>query len=687
MPTRRQIVSALAAAGAYTALGGAAPAAPARVRQVETVWIPMPDGVRLAARLWLPDAAAPAPAIVEFLPYRRRDFSRASDETLHPPWAAAGYACLRVDLRGTGDSEGLPLDEYVRQEQDDGVAIIEWVAAQPWCSGRVGLTGLSWGGINALQIAARRPRALRAVIAHCFTTDRFAGDIHYKGGSVLHDTVFWSAALLGFQALPPDPATVGKAWRARWQDRLEYAVLHLPQWLRHQRRDAYWEQGSVALRYGDVRCPVYVFGGWADPYTRWVLDALERLEVPRKGVIGPWGHAYPHVGRPGPGLDYVAESLRWWDHWLRDRVTGIMDEPMLTAWQHDRVPRLGDPQARGRWIAERAWPPPRVRQTTRHLSNETLGDTAAPGGPRVLRPDATVGVAGGRWLCVNPNTDLPWEQSVDDARSLCFDSEALAAPLELLGSPSLEVEVSVDRSLALLAVRMNDVAPDGESRRLTYGVLNLCHRDGHARPSPLEPGRRYRVRVELDPLACRVPAGHRLRIAVSAAYWPLVLPAPNPVELTVHGGARLELPECRSEPMPADAPSAPAVRGTAEVAGVESGPARAPELRLEWDALTRVQRVVRAGGQYNRFAATGTTATREVESSATISADAPDRAMIECELRFALDRSDWRPSVRVRTRVELSRDAFKVTGSLLATLGGEQVAERAYSETISREFV
>ena len=140
---------------------------------IEHTWIPMPDGARLAARIWLPpEEEAPVPAILDLLPYRQGDLMAARDAAIYPYLAARGYACARVDLRGTGNSEGIIDDEYTPQELQDGCDVIAWLAAQPWCDGNVGMTGISWGGFNSLQVAALRPAALRAVLTVCASDDR-----------------------------------------------------------------------------------------------------------------------------------------------------------------------------------------------------------------------------------------------------------------------------------------------------------------------------------------------------------------------------------------------------------------------------------------------------------------------------------------------------------------------------------
>ena len=290
------------------------------------LWIPLRDGVRLAARVWLPHEAAgdPVPAVGEAIPYRLSDGTAADDRRRWAYVAAHGYACVRIDLRGTGNSGGLMLDEYLPSEADDLVEAIAWIAAQPWCTGAVGMTGISWGGFNSLQVAARRPPALRAVISLCASDDRYADDVHYRGGCVLGlDMLHWATNMLALNARPPDPAVVGDGWRDAW--------------LGHQRRDAYWRQGSVCEDHSAISAAVLAVGGWADGYTDAVLRLLAGLPGPRRGLIGPWGHPYPDDGGPAPSIGFLQECVRWWDHWLKGIETGVMEEPMLRAWMQEPV--------------------------------------------------------------------------------------------------------------------------------------------------------------------------------------------------------------------------------------------------------------------------------------------------------------------------------------------------------------
>ncbi len=228
---------------------------PRAVRQIENAWLPLADGTRLAARIWLPIDAEenPVPAILEYIPYRKDDWTAHQDATRHPYFAGHGYAAVRVDIRGTGDSDGVLLGEYLEQEQDDALEVLAWLAAQPWCTGKVGMIGYSWGGFAGLQVAARRPPELGAVVTICSTDDRYLDDCHYMGGCLLaSDMLKWASTMLAYAAQPPDPRFVGEAWRDMWHERLERTPAFAEDWHAHQRRDEFWRHGSVAEDYSAI---------------------------------------------------------------------------------------------------------------------------------------------------------------------------------------------------------------------------------------------------------------------------------------------------------------------------------------------------------------------------------------------------------------------------------------------------
>jgi len=527
------------------------------LREVETrdpLFVALPDGTRLAATLWLPQdaAASPVPVVLEAVPYRRRDGTVFRDLEAAPWLAARGIAYCRLDLRGAGDSAGLLADEYAEQEQRDLCDVIAWLAAQPWCSGAVGMTGISWGGFNALQVAARRPPALKAIIALCCSDDRYADDVHYMGGSLLTEDPAWSCFMLALNALPPDPQSVGTAWRDIWQQRLAGNRCWSETWIAHQRRDAYWRRGSVCEDYGAIAVPTYLVGGWDDSYSNAVPRLLAGLSCPRKGLIGPWSHSYPFRGAPGPNIGYLQEALRWWRHWLLGEATGIMAEPLLRAWIGEpQVPRPSYSERPGRWVAEREWPPRDAAPLTLHLNDRRLEERPQAGPSLAIRSPATAGRDCGRWGGYGGDCpDMPLDQRREDALGLAFDSAPLQQDLEILGAPLLEFEGSADRPQAALTLRLCDVAPDGSSSLVTWGTLNLTHGADHAAATPLAPGTLLRARVRLNDIGRRFPAGHRVRLVLATQHWPILWPQPGAATLALASGAcRLLLPrrEARAE--------------------------------------------------------------------------------------------------------------------------------------------
>ena len=516
-----------------------------KIKVIENMWISMRDGCRLAARVWMPVDAAnkPVPAILEYLPYRKRDGTAERDELTHPYFAAYGYACVRVDMRGNGDSDGLMFDEYAQQEQDDALEVIAFLASQPWCSGRVGMIGISWGGFNALQIAARRPPALKAIVSICSTDDRYADDIHYMGGCLLNYNLGWATTMLAYSSRPPDPMIVGENWQKIWLNRLENLPHLAETWLKHQTRDAYWKHGSICENYSDIEIPTLLVGGWADGYSNAIFRMVENLTCPIKAVIGPWAHKYPHFAKPGPQVGFLQECLRWWDYWLKNIETGIVHEPTVRLYMQESLP----PQSffedvPGRWISEPKWPPRNVNLKTYYLANGILQDTPGRGVMTVSSPQ-TVGAHGGRWFAFGTGPELPLDQDIDDRGSVTFVSEPLQNRTEICGAPVLSIEVSSDQSHAFLAARLCDLRPDNQTSRITYGILNLTHHACHENPKPLVAGQIYRINIRMNEIAWALPPSHRLCLSLSNAYWPLVWPSPRRNKLAVHlENSQLHLP-------------------------------------------------------------------------------------------------------------------------------------------------
>jgi uncharacterized protein len=668
---------------------------PRRVRVLEHVWIPLSDGCRLAARIWLPEDAEndPVPAILEYIPYRKNDWTARRDSIRHPYLAGHGYAAVRVDLRGTGESEGILLDEYLPQEQDDALEVLAWLAAQPWCTGAVGMVGISWGGFNGLQVAARRPPELKAVVTLCSTDDRYADDVHYTGGCLLAiDMLPWASQMLVWNAVPPDPALVGDGWRDVWLDRLDRTPPYVEAWLSHQRRDAYWKHGSICEDFGAIECPVFAVGGWADGYSNAVLHLLEGLECPRLGLIGPWAHAFPEEGVPGPAIGFLQETLRFFDRWLKEIETGIMDEPILRVWMEEWSPPRAHLATRpGRWVAETEWPSARLVPSELFLNPAALAGTPAAQHALAHRSAQATGLDSGLWCPYGDAADLPTDQRLDDGLSLCFDSAPLDEPVEILGFPEVTLALAVDRPLALVAVRLCDVAPTGESALVTRGLLNLAHRASHESPCLLEPGRRYEVTVRLNAIAHSFPPGHRLRVAVSPTYWPFVWPSPEPVTLTVFTGASTLLLPVRPLDGVAAGPAWPAPafqepEGSTPLPVEELSEGHARRTISRDVASERVELVYAYGGGRLRLP-NGLELEDDYKESYAIVEGDPLSATVATEMAVSLGRGEWQ--TRVETRSKLSCDAatFRVTNTVEAWEGAARIFRRTWSFSVARDCV
>lgn len=516
---------------------------------IENQWIMLADGTRLAARIWMPDNAEadPVPAVFEFLPYRKRDGTSPRDDSTYPAFAEAGIAGVRVDIRGSGESDGVIDGEYTELELANACELIAWIAAQPWSNGSVGMMGISWGGFNCLQVAAMNPPALKAVISIASTVDRYNDDIHYKNGCHLSAQLSWAATMLAYQSRSPDPGLVGDRWREMWLERLEGEPFFMEEWLEHQRRDGFWQHGSICEDFDGFKVPALVIAGWADGYRSTPLKAVEGLGGKAKALIGPWVHKYPHFAWPKPRADFVGEAVRWWNRWLRDEDNGAEDLPQVRAYILDGVrpaPRREvDP---GRWIAKDKWTAPEMLEFSIDAHGQlAIGDGAGKSGAArdiYLRSPLDTGTNSGEWFTLKPDVEMAIDQRGDDAGSLCFETAPLDEAQDFLGQPKLTLTLSCADDWANLCARLVDVHPDGTATRVTFGVLNLAHRDGNAEPKPM-PDVKVEVSFLLDACGYRFQAGHRIRLSLSTAYWPMVLPAPTDPGVTIEAASlQLGLP-------------------------------------------------------------------------------------------------------------------------------------------------
>lgn len=665
---------------------------PHAVQCKEHIWIELPHGRRLAARMWMPVEAEenPVPAILEYLPYRKRDLTRARDQINHPYLAGHGYACLRVDIIGSGESDGVLVDEYTEEELADGVAVIDWLAAQPWCDGNVGMMGISWGGFNALQIAARQPRPLKAIVSCCASDNLYQDNMHYSGGCLLGDQLSEATVMFAHTSQPPDPEIVGERWRGMWLERLEQSGLWIRNWLEHQRRDAYWSAHSISEDYSAITCPVLAVGGWSDGYTNAIFRLIEHLDVPCRALIGPWSHRYAHLGVPGPATGFLQEVLRWFGHWLKGEDTGADEFSELRVWMQDPVPPSTSYEDRpGRWVREPRWPADSITPREFRFGYRRLyeGKTGTPAPDETLTSPLSVGLFAGKWCSYAALPDLPHDQREEDGGCLVYDTFALDEDLEILGAPAAELELAADRPVAQVALRLSDILPDGRATRISYGVLNLTHRDGDEVPQPLTPGRFYRVRVPLNGLAARVPAGHRLRLSISSTYFPLIWAPPEPVELTLRPeGCRLILPDRQRR-------DDPELRELGEPEGAPRlNTERLTEPEYSWRVVRSMVEdeaaleVVNDDGSYRIPEIDLVIRRRTEERYSFRDADFTSLCgMTATERGFS--RADWSVCTNTRTILTCDEVNFYIHATLDAYEGERRIYSQNWNETIPRDMM
>jgi putative CocE/NonD family hydrolase len=639
----------------------------------EHVWIPVSDGTRLAATVHRPATAGPVAAILEALPYRKDDLTAGYRPEYIRLRDEHGYAVVRVDVRGTGSSEGVATDEYPQSEQLDLADVIAWIASQQWCNGAVGMYGTSYSGFNALHLAAARPPALKAVIAIYSSDDRYTDDVHFMGGSLRWlDLVDYPLYMVAMNALPPVPSLIGEDWRKRWQDRINDAEPWLLRWMAEQRDGDYWRQGSVRPGYERIGCPVMLVGGWADGYrnnTFRTITALAASGVPHRLLIGPWSHASTATALPGPRIDLVPEMVRWWDRWLRaDGPSGTNGDPPITVFARRSSPPEPDlDEVAGEWRDESGWPPDRTRVDVRPLGG-------ADAKPLRHRVSADTGTAA--WnSCAG---HLPWgqpaDQRFDDAASLCW--EWPADDLELLGHPRLIVRIAVDAPVASLAAKLCDVFPDGRSALLCRGFLNLTHRDGHADPQPMPVGEPIDLELELEATSWRFAPGHRLRLAITGVDWPNTVAPPRPVELTVHPThSALHLPVVDGSspcPPPTLTPSTDKVDKPADV-----------RWTIERDVLAR--RTTCAVDHGSTYDETGVRCSEHYEGSVSVDTRSWQQAL-DASATYTLTWPETTVSSTARLHVDATASAWEVTVELECHEGESLVGRRDWRRSIPRDL-
>ena len=548
-----------------------------------------------------------------------------------------------------------------------------------WSTGDWGMMGISWGGFNALQVAALRPEGLKAVISLCSTADRYADDIHYKGGCMLGENLGWAAQMLAYSSRPPDPEVVGEDWRAMWMERLEAQPFLLETWLAHQRRDAYWRHGSICEDWSAIEVPVLAVGGWHDGYRNTPAALVQGLKGPVKAIVGPWIHKYPHFARPEPAIGFLQEALRWWDQWLKGIDTDVAGESAQRLYLMDSIaPERWVDSRPGRWIAVDG----PIEEQGLYLGERGLVTRQEPFEREIGSPQ-TCGDGGAEYFPFAFGPELPGDQTGDDAISACFDGSEMGRDTDIVGAPKVTLTLVPNGRTGQIAVRLCDLRPDGTSALISHGFLNLRHRNSHETPEDLEPGAAVEVEIVLDQCAYRLPEGHRLRVAVSTAYWPFIWPDPEGAGVTITTGL-LALP----------------VRPTAN--GDETAFA-APEGAPPWDReevrMPGMTRQVQESGDGTRTirietddgcfrdGSHGLTTGAVCREDWQIRPDDPLSASGNIRWVTTLERGDWSVTTECRAWLTATATHWHPRARIEAWVGDDMVFEKSFAQDIPRDGI
>jgi predicted acyl esterase len=630
-----------------------------RVAVDRDVRIPMRDGVHLSADVYRPNREGRFGAILEHIPYRKDDLRALQDRGQNVVLVEAGFVCVRADVRGTGSSEGVAVDEYTEAEQLDGVELVEWMARQPWCNGNVGSWGKSYGGFSCIQLAARRPRALRAIAPVYATDDRFTDDMHYDGGAVAaFELSNYPIRMIGMNALPPGDGE-GAEFDARWRERIDSTPPWVLRWLTEQHDGPYWRGGSLRPDYGRIECPVFIVSGWHDGYRTAGLRMAQRLHSPWQLLAGPWTHVAPDRGVPAPTYPFMHELIRFFRAHL-DPDAGLPDgderpRSVVFIEEHDSPAETQD-RVSGEWISSADWP--------RSASEQTL----TLGGPQTAPASAAVGVATGNWCPPPPDGGLFGDQRVDEARSACFETAPLSDAVALLGIPRVRFGVAHPGPRAIVSVKLNDVSPAGESQPVTRGAVNLAC-DGESV-------------VELDLMATgwRFRPGHRIRIAVAANDWPCLWPLPSLQPIDVTTPVELMLPGLPADARPYAAPT--------DVVPVTWTEAETTDRPSRWEPLTDPESgrsgIAAEDWWAFEFADEGLVCEEGHVYSTGVRDDDPLSARAEGRTRFRLRRPGLDVVALSSGRFSCTATEFVVELELEVTRDGEPFHRRSWRERIPR---
>ena len=552
-----------------------------RIVVERNIAVPMRDGVVLRADVWRPDRGErPVPAILVRLPYAKDDGWMRNQAIDALQAVEAGFAVVFQDTRGRFNSDG---DFYpFVYEAVDGYDSVEWVAAQPWCDGAVGMTGASYFGATQWLAATMQPPHLKAIVPIITGSEYYEGWA-YQGGAFqlgfnLYWTLFWLAPVTAQRLAAAGKAAVDEATRLQFAaDDLDRLYRHLPlrtqpplagslsasyyfDWLDHSSNDAYWQATAVNRRYAQIKVPTLNVGGWYDLFLHGTLENYTRMRTQggspeaRAGqrlLVGPWAHGQDSgvyqtiafgAGASRAMSDLAGRQLAFFEHHLKGESRDLGAPVRLFV--------MGE----NRWRDEDEWPLARSRYTRWYLHSD--GQAANGGGdlspipPAEEAPDVYLydprdpcpTVGGPNFL---PGLEIarnagPLDQRVVEARPdvLVYTSGVLDEPLEVTGPLTVVLYAATTAADTDFVARLCDVHPDGSALLLAEGILRARFREGSESPRPIEPGHVHEYRINLVATSNLFKAGHRIRVDVTSSSFPRFDANPNTGHpLGQHGAA------------------------------------------------------------------------------------------------------------------------------------------------------
>jgi putative CocE/NonD family hydrolase len=655
--------------------------------EIQEAWISMPDGARLSADLYQPTGGQVGerfPVLLEYLPYRKHE-GRSRNWPLYSYFVQRGYVIAAVDIRGTGNSEGRVVPhEYSDIEHADGEIVIDWLSKQPWSNGSVGMFGISWGGFNSIQMAARNIPALKAIVAIDATEDLYQDDVHYMDGIMHLDSWEMSMDLDNARPGAPEYRIDDDNFRNRF-DTEPWTLAHK----RQQRDGPYWDRASLRGRYDEIRIPTFHIGGWYDGYRDSVARMLEHVKnAPVKAIVGAWHHTWPNEPYPGPGMEWRHEAIRWFDQFLKGEDTGILDEPRFAVFVRDwhaPGPRLEN--APGKWRYEDGWPIARMRERILYPQPD---HTLASGKPAATEhqlgyvPSAGF-EAGGPVMWWG---DVAHDQRGTDAFSLVYDSGPLEADLEIMGFPRAILTVAANATRANWIARLSDVAPDGTVTQVTGAAMNGTHRDSARNPRAIVPGEPFELDIEMHFTSWVFPKGHRIRLAVNNAMWPMLWPTPDLMTTQLQlGTSRLALPVVPFEPRPVPdfLPPAkdPVFAGVESIdGGTTSGYGEISSVDRNPQNGTVVAKATNGSGTRYPWGTEKSFETIRYEINDKAPADARVTGTHRLEVELPGRTLVWDAELTFRS----DRDNFFYSYRRRLTENGKPVREKTWNQTIPRDY-